>query len=783
MAVQGYDLNDMMTALQGAHEAGNTADAQQIAGLISQHYPGEAHAALHAPGSNRTGVQPFSLPAATEVARQVANPGPSSAPSLPVSPALTVDPNSLGHQILTNQAQPAFGPTPSAGSPAAMTPGGKADAAGTNPFGNNWLGGLLTGLHSMVNTATFGLEDSVLAPGLAAGMSQFTSNPMSMGQAQQAVQGNTAANDAQHPWMSGLGTAAGIVAGPGAVGGAARGAGALAGAVGLTGVAAKAQKVADMVAAIGSRPLVGGATTGAATAGVDSWAHGGSGSDVLSSMALGGAMGGVVGKGADLAITKLEPLAARSWDWLAQKINSTGILTKMAGDAITRSDPGLDSQAARYAITNMQVDPEELAQTHADLVAANGNQPVPLAASLSAVAQRKLANVASSTAAGNDLADASAAWQAQGPTHIPALIDSATSGVQHAASPTGAAGVQTIGDLEAARDNQMSQAMSPIRGAMVPIFKNDVDALNDPALQSALSGRAKQDLRTRVGDAITATRMQSGQGALSIDDLDNMRQSLGRRAGSLDPTIAEPSAEARDSITDIASRHPDYADALDRYGQHSAYIDGFKQGVAGKSLDQVEGASAALARPDTGLAYQQGHASGLVSGLAQKASTSEANAQSVLQTLSQNNAMRQNLNAAYGPDVTDDLATMGGKLSQATAAMRNVAPSGPVAPADNAAHAANEIAGRVGLAAMMHHPLAAAYHGAQALVGLLSKNNIPASAVSRLADMLGDPQRASQAIATLRRSGVDQAQIQRMIALASGQGGQTASGLVGTSAQ
>jgi hypothetical protein len=744
-------LPDMMTALQRADAAGNTDDAKQIAGMIQQTYPAHTSLMLNATPS----------PDPTAFARNSYGPtqyqgpalAPSGAPDRWTAPAL---------QALDAQKGPYQGQVAGAGAPptaaGAPAPGPGADAGAA---GSNWLARAGQDLVAFSRSTLAGIYGGQQVGGFANALANNV--PYAQGLAN--VQGLQQQSAERSPIASAAGSLFGNVGTmmAGGVGAEALG-GALAGGnIALLSPAARAaQATAQALGASATGRAAIGAGTGAIAGGVDALAHGGSGSDILTESALGAVAAPIVGKAADLAMTKLAPAATRAWQALAGKLTGmarTGAFDDMVG-----------SEAAR-ALT---FDPDELATTNARQVAANGGQAVPLAASLPAYAQAQLKQLATKSAPlGNPLSEASDAWAAQGPQQVPKLINDAVSGAVHDASPTGASGVQSLGALEAARDATMKATMDPIRGKMVLIGDDEADLLQDPAVQSVLTGRLRSDLRGRVNDAVDAADDANGaHGALSIDDIESVRSALQLRAASPDPTIADPSSQARDAMAQLGSdAHPEYGANLQQYGRHNAYIEGYKEGLPGTPIAQVPGAARKLAQDGTGDAYAQGAASGTVSGQAQKAAGSESGAQSVLQTLAQNGAMRDSLSAAYGPQAAQDLANTGARLSQANAAMRAVSPNSPVGPAVE--HGVGEPLAHVAANLAVDSHLGLAHNAVRLLKSMFGPGAMSDAGAAKLASMVGstDPQVQQQAVAIMRRQGATDAQVARVVGYASGVGG------------
>lgn len=769
MAIEGYDLNDMMTALGRAHAAGNVNDAQQIAGLVAQHYPQEAQTALAAtpPAPRPPSLSQFApslqfSPTYTQ----------STSPQIPMPPLPAINP----------------GPQPGLSGLGAATPvaQGGANASATpapvNPPGGNWLSDISQTMGDMAKGWSAGVPfGQQAAAGLAAGISSVApglvsamgGQPKTYAQALQTIQGQQADAAARSPIASTVGQIGGAVSG-GMAGGALLGRGLqAAGAAGVPYLSAGAAKAANIVEALGRRPVIGGVAAGAGGAALADTPGLVSGNKSLSDMAIdtviGGGMGAVVGGAANIAVTKLAPAAESGWRILTNKLNG------MANS----NNPNAQKAAAQFMLDRLKVDPTELASHQAQMMQANGGQPVPLAAVLNSYSQAQLAKAAAQTPElGNELSNAAQAFRADAQSGVPTLIDQAASAVPHPASPTGASGVQQNQTLAAARNATMDNAMAPLRGVMAPVDTGDVRLLNNAysAVRNRLGGvpanDATEDMLDRVRQAVSDVSNPSvGTSALSLNDLEQLRRTISQAAPSAEENaLAYNNAQtlSRNVAQIGADAEPAYADALSNYATHSRYIEGHAAGLNGTPLEQVK--NAPLPGSDNYEAYVQGHGSGVLTGLANKAEASPAGAQSALQTLGGNKALQRSLGQSYSPVVADQLATTGEQLSQAHAAFRNIAPRSPVGESESSSGIQQLAHGGIAEAAGAGH--LALFHWARAAAQMLAgTGKVSPTVAPRIVDMLVNRNSAPQALNVLRQAGIDNATISRLVGSAAAAGG------------
>lgn len=633
------------------------------------------------------------------------------------------------------------------------------NAVGAIPGGNNAAAAIGAGVRNL---------GAAVAPG--------SISPTTYGQQLQNVNAAQQQAQQQAPISSALGGAAGAVDSgvlEGGIGGKVATAFAASAAPG----AALVGRMLNVAQSLGARPILGGAAAGAIGGAVDTGLRmpfgQTSASDILPSMVLGAVGGAAVGKAADLVATKLAPLSDRGWQLLAKHINktaATGGFDSMAADS-----------AARTMLRDWHVDPQDLATNAAKAAAANGGKPVPLAAVLTQSAQAHLAKAAgTSPELGNPLAAAQSNLEASGPSIVPAQINAAVAGVPHTNSPTGYSGVQNIAALEGARDANMSAAMGPLRQTPVVVTAQDAQSLDDAytavrgKLENMPAATETAGVLARVRQAAQDVADPNGPGmaTMSLDDIEKLRHAVGQATPlPANNSLAYSSGRAlQRDIAGIGTRQVQgYADALTQYGRHSAYIDGFQDGLPGKAIEQIPGAAAQL-RQASGPAYAEGHASGLVSGLADKAAASPSGTQSVLNTLSQDNAIGASLRNAYGPQAQGTLASLGRTLGGANQAMSAVAPSGPVsaptsAVGQNLAHAA------VGITTGHHY---AVWHNlAGTIMSLFHSHGMSPAAGGVAAKMLTstDPAVQQQAVNFLRGLKIGDAEINKMVGLAAAAGG------------
>lgn len=767
MAIDGYDLNDMMTALSRAHAAGNTGDAQQIAGMIQQHYPAETQQALNATPPVPS-LSDFAPPMQVR---------PLFGPTAPASPAVALPPVDT-----TPLQQP---PSPPQATPiAGGGPNASAAPVSVNPQGapTNWLSELGGGtLADMAASWVHGIPlvgDQIGAGaatlGRAIGGQGF--NPAA---GAQDFQAQVARAGARSPIASIAGNVGGAVAGSMALGGAAGAGLGMASKVPL--LAPAASRAAQVAEWLGAHPISGGAAAGAiGAAGEDAAKSLGGNGPSLTDAAIDTAMGGITGAGVGgavhLAVTKLAPAAAAGWQILARKLNGMA----------TSGNPNAERAAAQFMIDKFRIDPAEVAQAQAEHVAATG-QPAPLAALIPRFQQAQIAKAAAQNPElGNTLTAGEQAFRNDAQSGLPTILDQTASTVPHPTSPTGASGVQQNQALQTARDTTMDNAMAPIRGTMASVDSGDARTLSNAyaAVRNRLGGIPASDdaegMMDRVRQAIQdVSDPNIGQSALSLNDVEQLRRTISQAAPSAeDNALAYGNAQKlSQNVAQIgADASPEYADNLARFSTQSRYIEGHQAGLSGTPIDQVK--NAPLPGSNNYEAYVQGHGSGVLTGLANKAQASPAGAQTAMQTLGGNQGLNASLAKSYSPAVADQLANAGSRLSQAHAGFRNVAPRSPVGEPEGHSGVAQQLAHGAVLESGGAHGFGVFHFVKGAFAALRGSGKMSEPVAAKTAEWLSsrDPVVQRQAIAVMQRAGIDNATVQRLVGLSAAAGGTIGAG-------
>jgi len=742
-------LDDMMAALHRADSSGNAVDAGHIAAMIQKAYPDHTKAMLNMTPPSIPFPQGTSAPIdpmAGMRSMMTPQPAPITAPPVPL----------YGTPQGTQPAQSSqTAPQGGGGGGNVLAPAGVAP---TQPAGYDWTtdNAPMAMLRNWVGSMPGG---NWLAAGMRAGLDTagLASGPGFSGisQIHDAINASQAQATSGSPIAALAGNAVGNSISVATAGGA-LGAGAKAlGAAGVPLISPMARAVdaaAKVLGTPGGTPVAtagklvaAGAAGGAGSAAIDDIAAGHAPS--LSNAAVGAAVGAVAGP-------IISNTVESTWGFLAKKINDTPALSDLFKGA--------------------KVDPAELQKTADAIKAANGGRPPTLAEILPAQVRANTAKLAGDNPdIGNMLAGAKAGLDADSKTQVPAMLADASKTTPAAASPTGSAGVQRLGDLEAARDAKMTDLMrggpTPLADQRVVLQPGDDLALSHPSVVSSLRPNpAAQDEIGRAIDDLGNGR----QASVSIDTLDRLRQSVARRAGSADPEVADAGKQAFNGVMDIAGRSQGYKAALDQNAQHNAFIEGFQKGQSGNAIADTPGATRLANNAKTGDAFKAGHGSGVVSGLADQATASPAAAKTVLGKLVNDDSLNASIAAAHGQPAADALRGAAKTLQDKIGALGDIAPGGPVG--DKESKTLAEGMQRAGLAAVFHHPMAMLYQLVDAAKSSVSGGLSP-SVVKAIGDKLVDPNGAQQAIEFLRARGVSEPNLARIRAFATAYAGGLAS--------
>lgn len=576
-------------------------------------------------------------------------------------------------------------------------------------------GSVLTAIHNFEDTATFGLGDHAAALLATAGEGAghllgldnlgVTKAPKSYSENLADIRGNADAGSNANPTAAIAGDVGGLFGGGGVISAGLRGAKALP-------VVGKAAELADTALAARAgqpvRNVVRAATAGGVGGAADSAAHGGNVDQGLSAAAVGAVGGPILGKVGGAVARRLAPVADRAMRLLADKIGET---------------------------------PAVLQNAYANFQRATGR--VPTMAELVGMKTRgELGQVASDNpTVGVALNNANTAADISRPGSLTNKI------TQNAGGP-----VQDIRSLVTARDARMDAAMKPIRGDQVTLDQSHLDLLNDPRVRDATTG--DPNLRKALAQTIQDIG-DKGQGTLTIDQMDALRQALQSHARSAFPGnsyIGRQFSQLAGEITD-ATGHTGYRGALDQYAGDQSYIDAFQHGFGGKTLGEAEDPS--LIRALGTANGQQGHAAGVMSRLANRAGDSASGANATALDLTQPGTIRA-VTEAVGPKAAARLAEGAAYERRSQDALNQMAPN-RIQPQDDSGaitHAAH------GAAALTYHsPTAIGYHLSR-IFG--TKLKMSPAVQAKVAQYLADPSMTQQGINLLKRAGAENADIRRL---------------------
>ena len=782
-------LDDMMTALQRADSLGHAEDAQKIAQMLQEAYPHHVEAALAmtpsmgyvpmagAPvhvgfGGSAYGMSPAQMnptpmtppdysavgpgapPQGSTGAPQTPPPGGGSSQTAPApasgAPSASANPphaGGLGQDIADfgNAAVNALGLRSFASN---AVPGGNYLAAGmSQAMGGQGPGGALSAAGPLGVAAGSAINTAAGALGIGSGAADFAARKAQIDNAEAAA----ARSNPVASTIGGMaGTAAALTEGGAAV--------KALGAAGVPLASPVANWLGRGAEALGNteggtakrvfRAIVAGAIGGGA-AGVNDVATGHTAvADAPEHIAVDAAFGGTVGP-------VLGKLASKGWEYLANKINQSGILGGGAGEAAG-------------ALADAGVTGDDLAALHANAVKANNGQPVPIAQVLTAAQRAKLASVAGKTpVVGNALSDIAATQATDAQTHVPDMLAQAGSATPAALSPTGKAGVQTLGEVENGVTAKMNAAMGDIndpaalRNQRVALKPGDEDVLMHPNVASAMNRATDAD---RQGYATVINELQNGNPAsVSIHGLDSLRQSIANQFGP-DKIANDLVAQAAAGLKGIYSRNSAYTDALATNANHEAFLEGFTKGQSGNPISAIKGATALANSAKTGAAFQAGHGSGLLSGLAQTALESPTGAAGVLKSVLTDTPLRAALAQAHGAQALGTLTGKARGLSTLMQNTRDIAPKSPVGEAPPPSETGDAMHA-VAAGALGHH-----WAIARALISAVSKSlgighgGMSDPAGNKLTSMLmsDDPRVQQQTIEILRAHGANEADLARI---------------------
>lgn len=608
-------------------------------------------------------------------------------------------------------------------------------------------GMLMTGLQHAASTGTFGLSD-VASAGLASVLSKATPNPMSYQQARQKVQANADASTAENPVSAVAGDIAGAIAPTKLLAAAMPFKNALA----LRTAAQGGTKLGNAARLAGQGALVGG-TYGAASGAVEGAQDDGI-AGAAGGLVKGGAEGAALGAAGDLAaagVVKAVPTAWKSmFSDAGQK--SIAVLAKAfgkspndVGDAVTkfRLDTGgvLNPTTGRIDGGRMPAMGELTDLWNrgeiASVVSKNPNLGAPVAQAADDAATAfpgRMAEHVEGTIGGVPL------------TRSPAATETLTPLLRGGEDPA------TLG---AARENNMDVAMKPIRHGQIPLDPNDVEFIRREILPN--SGLTQNGRRLIHEDL--------DQGVLTVGNADTLRQNLWKLARA---NPGESYDDAAKGITQLATdASPEYGTALKKYAQDSNYIDAHAHGLTGKTIGQIDAKDDLLRKALASPEGQQGYQSGIATRMANRAFASEGGAASTAADLSQQAGTSANLGNTFSPIQVDNLRSAAGAESQGLESLKAIAPTMPKSQEKPGVNV-----GQLAMAGATHSAGWKVLHAVKALTGGGMSDNV-ARVTARY---LTDPSMTEQGVNLLRRHGVKQEQIQRLMQQAGAVGAVAANG-------
>lgn len=600
--------------------------------------------------------------------------------------------------------------------------GGSGKPQGDNSTQGGGYGGLLTAIHNFEDTATFGMGDkaaALLATG-AQGLGHLvggdeagiTAAPRSYSENLSDIQGNATQGAADNPTAAIAGDVAGLVGGGGVIGAGLKGAKA------LPLVGKLAQGADALLAARAGQPIlntVRAAATGGAVGALDSAGHGGNADQDLAAAATGAVLGPIVGKVGGAIMRRLTPVASRALQLLSDKIGETPDMLQRAFSNFQQATGRVPTMAELVGM-----------KTRGELATVAGDNPT------IGVAMNQAADAASQARPG---------------------------GLSTKITQNGGGPAQDVNSLVTAQGDRMTASMKPIRNSQVPMDDTHVDLLNDPRVREATA--ADPELRKKLAGTIKDIQ-DNGSGSMSIDDIDSLRQSIRSRQAAYanvnnamhNSQVARQYGRIADEVTALTTPHvPEYGAALDQFHSDQDYIDAFQHGMGGKSIG--EASDPALIRTLGTPEGQQGHASGVMSRLSNKAGGTEAGANATALDLTQPDTIRA-VTEAVGPQRAARLADAAAYERRSKQALDAIAPGGikPQDPNGNVQDAAHAVA-----AATYHSPTAIGYHLSRIFGGKLKMSS---AVQAKVAQYLADPKMTQQGINLLKRAGAEAADIRRL---------------------
>lgn len=490
-----------------------------------------------------------------------------------------------------------------------------ANAAGLKAGADE--GDVTAAIGQVARQGTFGLQNYINA-GARSIAQRLTGvkDPDSFADNLQYSRGVSQGEASAHPLASTIGGVLGTVLGGGAIAKGAKLAGDAVPAAGrlITSLApAKNAPIANVLKATG---------TNAAIAGAQSESNGDDLPTVGRNAAISAVAGPIVGKGASMIASKIEPYAAAALGKLVPSFNPDKL-----------SVPSLQAHAA--LAKNLDMSPTDLSAAYDSFQKLTG--ALPNTAQITDLAsQGKLKALA---AANGDIADAAMTAAAAGKAPLHVQLQQAQADRANLASMGMVGRPQTSQAILSARDQAMDSMMAApsANGTALrdEVVSDPTGLLKDPHIDYALRPNTQVNNRLNQASPVldrintmhtpSGTNPVGGPGPVTIGDLDVIRKSLRDQQSAFmrpapganaarDPILAKEFGDMANKVEGLGTSpqtgHSDYGTALAGYRQVSRYNTGFEHGLAGNAIhDAPDDFTAADLKTPVGQAgYAHGNA-------------------------------------------------------------------------------------------------------------------------------------------------------------------------------
>lgn len=570
---------------------------------------------------------------------------------------------------------------------------------------------------------TFGAMGPIAAY-IAAGASRLTGNPISYTEARRRQQAEMERLARENPGSALAGTIAGSIAGGLGIAKAAK-------AVLPSAAAAVTPQAGDSVAKVAGRLALGGAAAGAGSnaleTGVDIAERELGGADTVSKNPINDAItAGVIGLAAGPVVGGAVGLARRG----VGKVR----------DMVTGNELG---GGWRYLARKLDIEPDTLRGALDDYSRLTGGQRASIAQVMDMKQQGVLAELA------RDNPAAGVAFRQAAEEGAEALPGQVRDQVRRT---VGAPRSQP--EMEMATRQPADRFMADVRqrGDSTFLTRGDIQALRRPDFIAATRD-LPPELRSRVAGAL------QGSDELTTSELDLLRRHVAQW-GDAGPANKGPAQELQTRLTDIAERtSPGYrAETIRATEAGKLREEGF---TAGRNLEDNTGVMGGAIRQGEELA---GYGEGVARRIWDGAGRGPRGAASAADEVASGRNMQDALDSAYGAGPTQELVEGARALSKGQRSLETISP-GRVGASPSASEEARGVAdiGAAVAATTAGGPASMAHRIARLLPGGVSER-----VAGRLADDLvsTDPRRVAQAVANLRRGGMDNRAIAEVQSLA-----------------